>query len=154
MWFRSLLTPRRSRAIAPIRRSRRRPTAPPLRVEALEDRSLPSCMVSLAPSEAAPQLVGERITWTATANECGAAPVYQFSAAPHGGAFHVVRDFSPSNTFTWTPMQDGTYDVVVTVKDGYQAADTSSAVVTDGVASRVTGSEPVVTPTANPLVAL
>src|SRR5262245_4487775 len=154
MWFRSLLTPRRSRAIAPIRRSRRRPTAPPLRVEALEDRSLPSCMVSLAPSEAAPQLVGERITWTATANECGAAPVYQFSAAPHGGAFHVVRDFSPSNAFAWTPMQEGAYDIEVTVEDGYQATETTSAIVTEEVASRVTGAQAVVTPTANPLVAL
>src|SRR5262245_19516430 len=154
MWFRSLLTPRRSRAIAPIRRSRRRPTAPPLRVEALEDRSLPSCLVSLAPSEAAPQLVGERITWSATATECGASPVYQFSAAPHDGAFHVLRDFSPANAFAWAPMQEGTYDIEVTVKDGYAATETTSAVAIDEVASRVTGSQAVVTPTANPLVAL
>src|SRR5262249_59357869 len=83
-------------------------------LEQLEDRSLPSCMVSLAPNEAAPQLVGERITWTATATDCGAAPVYQFSAAPHGGAFHVVRDFSPTNTFASTPLQAGTYDIAVT----------------------------------------
>src|SRR5437762_2370756 len=75
---------------------RRRPAARRLILEALEDRSLPSCMVSLAPSEAAPQLVGERITWTATAIDCGATPVYQFGAAPDGGAFRVVRDFSPA----------------------------------------------------------
>jgi hypothetical protein len=111
-------------------------------------------MVSLAPNEAAPQLVGERITWTATATDCGAAPVYQFSAAPQGGDFHVVRDFSPTNTFAWTPMQEGTYDIQVTVKDGYQATETTSAVVVDAVASRVTGSQAVVTPTLNPLVAL
>jgi hypothetical protein len=123
-------------------------------LEQLEDRSLPSCMVSLAPNEAAPQLVGERITWTATATNCGAAPVYQFSAAPHGGAFHVVRDFNPSNAFAWTPMQEGNYDIKVTVKDGYQATETTSAVVADAVASRVSGSQAVVTPTLNPLVAL
>src|SRR5262249_30548699 len=41
-----------------------------------------------------------------------------------------------------------------TVKDGYGATETTSTVVTDNVASRVTGSEAVVTPTANPLVAL
>src|SRR5207244_1778299 len=125
-----------------------------LLLEALEDRSLPSCMVSLAPSEAAPQLVGKQVTWTATAADCGASPVYQFSAAPHGGAFHVVRDFSPAGAFTWTPMQEGTYDIEVTVKDGYQATETSSAVAVDAVASRVTGSEAVVTSTLNPLVAL
>src|SRR5262249_18329735 len=123
-------------------------------LEQLEDRSLPSCMVSLAPSEAAPQLVGEPITWTATATDCGTAPVYLFSAAPHGGAFHVVRDFSPTNTFTWTPMQEGTYDIQVTVKDVYQATETTSAVVVDVVASRVAESQAVVTPTLNPLVAL
>jgi hypothetical protein len=111
-------------------------------------------MVSLAPSEAAPQLVGEAITWTATATDCGAAPVYQFSVAPHPGAFRVVRDFSPTNTFAWTPMQEGAYDIEVTVKDGYQATETTAAVMADAVASRVTGSEAVITPTLNPLVAL
>jgi len=130
------------------------PAAPRLRVEPLEDRSLPSGTVTLAPSEPAPQLVGERITWTATATDVGASPVYQFSVAPHGGAFHVVRDFSPANTFTWTPIQEGDYDVEATVKGGYQAIDTTSAVAADAVASRVSGSQAVVTPTANPLVAL
>ena len=131
-----------------VQRSRRRHTAR-LRVEALEDRSLLSGIVSLAPSDDSP-LVGERVTWTATATDVGATPVYQFSAAPHGGAFHVVRDFSPANTFAWTPMQEGTYDIEVTVKDGYQATETTSAVVADEVASRVTGSQAVVTPTAQP----
>jgi hypothetical protein len=155
MWFRSVLNSLKSRpAVAPVRRFPRRPTTPRLWVEALEDRSLPSCTVTLAPGEVAPQLVGERIPWTATAADCGAAPVYQFRVAPHGGAFHVVRDFSPANGFTWTPMQEGTYDIEVTVKDGYQAAETTSAVVADAVASRVSGAQAVVTPTANPLVAL
>src|SRR5262249_54864783 len=65
-----------------------------------------------------------------------------------------VRDFSPTNTFTWTPMQEGTYDIEVIVKDGYQGTDTCSAVAADAVASRVSGSQPVITPTLNPLVAL
>src|SRR5262245_64978984 len=117
MWFRSLLKSLR-RPPAPRRRPRRA-TAPRLWVEALEDRSLPSCTVTLAASNDSP-LVGERVTWTATAADCGAAPVYQFSAAPHGATFHVVRDFSPANSFAWTPMQEGSYDIEVTVKDGYQ----------------------------------
>lgn len=135
------------------RKPRRRP-ARRLTLEALEDRTVPSCMVSLAPSEAAPQLVGERITWTATATDCGATPVYQFSVAPRDGAFRVVRDFSPANAFAWTPMQEGAYDIEATVKDGYQATETTTAVAADGVASRVSGSQPVITPTLNPLVAL
>src|SRR5919201_2068256 len=151
MWLRSPLRSLKPRpSVAPVRRSPRPPTTPRLRVEILEDRSLPSCMVSLAPSEAAPQLVGERITWTATATDCGATPVYQFSVAPHAGAFRVVRDFSPANAFAWTPMQEGTYDIEVTVKDGYQATDTTSAMAVDAVASRVSGAQPVVTPYSVP----
>src|SRR5947207_13710048 len=110
MWLSSILNPLRPKS--PHTRTRRRPLPrqrPALRrltLEALEDRTVPSCMVSLAPNEAAPQLVGAGITWTATATDCGATPVYQFSAAPHGGAFHVVRDFSLTNTFACTPMQE------------------------------------------------
>src|SRR5258708_30519580 len=51
-------------------------------------------------------------------------------------------------------MQEGAYDVEVAVKDGYQATETTTAVVADAVASRVTGSEAVITPTLNALVAL
>src|SRR6266851_3354244 len=159
MWFQSVLNSlkfatartrtRRARRGAP----RKRPATCKLLLELLEDRTVPST-VSLVPSEAAPQLVGERVTWTATATDVGAAPIYQFSSAPHGGAFHVVRDFSPTNSFAWTPMQEGTYDILVTVKDGYTATETTTAVMGDAVASRVTGSVAVITPTLNPLVAL
>src|SRR6516162_6046871 len=137
MLLRWLRKPQKSRpSFVPDRRHPRRPTSR-LWVEELEDRSVPSCTVTLTPSDDSP-LVGERVTWTATAVDCGAAPVYQFSAAPHGGAFRVLRDFSPGNTFTWTPMREGSYDIEVTVKDGYGATETTSAVVTDAVASRVT----------------
>src|SRR5436189_4890288 len=158
MWLSSILNS--VSPSSPDTRTRRRPSPRTrlagrrLILEALEDRTVPSCMVSLVANEAAPQLVGERITWTATASDCGTAPVYQFSAAPHGRTFHVLRDFSPTNTFAWTPMQEGAYDVEVTVKDGYQATETTSAVVADAVASRVTGTEAVITSTLNPLVAL
>src|SRR5262245_61960052 len=104
MWFRTTIRsqhPRRS--MSSVQPSlRRHPTR--LRVELLEDRCTPSATVTLAPNDDSP-LVGERITWTATATDVGANPVYRFSAAPHGGAFHVVRDFSPPNSFAWTPMQ-------------------------------------------------
>src|SRR5215218_7428747 len=121
------------------------------RFETLEGRRLLSGTVTLAPGDDS-VLVGERVTWTATAVDVGAAPVYQFSTAAHGGAFRVVRDFSPANAFTWTPMQEGVYDIQVTVKDGYQAAVTTSAVAAEPVASRLSGSQAVVSPTANPLV--
>ena len=91
------------------RKHRRRPTALRLTLEALEDRSLPSCMVSLSPSEAAPQLVGERITWTATAADCGATPVSTSSASrPRAASSGWCAISSPTNAFAWTPsMQEG-----------------------------------------------
>jgi hypothetical protein len=154
MWVRSLFCNRKAGpAVAPARRSRRGRSPVRLRVEALEDRSVPSCTVTLTPSNDSP-LVGERVTWTASALDCGTTPVYQFSAATDGGAFHILRDFSPANSFTWTPMQEGASDVEVKVKDGYAATEITSAVVEDMVRSRVNGSQAVVTPTANSLVAL
>src|SRR5262249_18291416 len=127
MWFRSPIRSRKpSRPVPSVQRSPRRYTAR-LLVEALEARSLLSGTVALAPSDDSP-LVGEWVSWTATAVDVGATPVYQFCAAPHGGTFHVVRDFSPANSFDWTPMQEGSYDIQVTVKDGYGATETTSAV--------------------------
>jgi arylsulfate sulfotransferase len=152
MFLRNSLSLIFGRAPAPRRARSRRPTRR-LHLEPLDDRALPSGSVSLATTD--PDiLVGERVTWTATAVDVGAAPVYRFSAASDGEGFHVLRDFSPANTFAWTPMQEGSYDIQVTVKEGYQASETTSAVAIDEVSSLVSGSEAVVTPTLNPLVAL
>ncbi len=140
---------RRARRGAP----RKRAATCKLLLELLENRTVPST-ISLVPSEAAPQLVGERITWTATVTDGPAAPVYQFSDGPAHGPLHVVRDFSSNNTFTWTPMQEGNYNIMVTIKDGFAGTNAESADVSDVVNSRVTGTDAVITPTLNPLVAL
>ena len=125
-----------------------------LRLEALEDRCLLSGGISLTPSEAAPQPVGEQIVWTATASDLGANPVYQFRVGSENGPMRVVRDFSLTNNFTWAPMEEGTYDIQVIAKQGFNATSTESADALDLVNSRVTGTEAVITPTSNPLVAL
>ena len=124
------------------------------RLEALEDRTVPSAGISLTPSEQAPQLVGEPITWIATVPDSPPGLVYQFDVGSPGGPFYVVHDFSPDNHFTWAPMQEGNYRIRVTVKDGFDAVDEDSAVVTDEVDSRVTGDQAVISPTSNPLVAM
>jgi hypothetical protein len=69
-------------------------------LEALEDRCLLSGGITLTPSEAAPQLVGEPITWTATVRDAPPSLVYQFDVGSPRGPFHVVRDFSPDDHFT------------------------------------------------------
>jgi hypothetical protein len=136
------------------RRRRRLPVSPRLALEPLDGRCLPSGGVSLVPDQPAPQLVGEPITWTAATADFGAAPVYQFRVGPQRGPMRVVRDFSPNDSFTWTPMEEGTYDIQVIAKAGFNSTDTESADVPDMVNSRVTGSQAVITPTLNPLVAL
>ena len=110
--------------------------------------------VVLTPNKPSPQLVGDQVVWTATASDSGDNPVYQFSVGAAGHPLQVVRDFSHQNTFTWSPMQEGSYSVQVMVKDGFGGSVTASTVVTDTVNSRVTGNTPVISPTANPLVAL
>ena len=72
------------------------------------------CTVSLQPSAPSPQLVGQRIVWTATAANCGAAPVYQFKVADpadDASRFAIVRDFSLDKAFAWAPMHEGAYKV-------------------------------------------
>src|SRR5438067_94946 len=111
-----------------------------------------SCMVSLQPSAPSPQLVGQRIVWTAAAANCGAAPVYQFKVAdPADGLSRlaVVRDFSLDNSFAWAPMHEGAYEVAVAAKEGFDATQVTSAVVLDAVSSLVTGQDAVVTATLN-----
>jgi len=111
-------------------------------------------VLSLEPSKGSPQLVGDQVIWTATASNCAKDLVYQFSVRPSGDSFRVARDFSPHNTFAWSPMQEGSYDIHLIAKEGYQGTDTVSAFVSDVVNSRVTGSGAVITSMSNPLVAL
>jgi hypothetical protein len=97
--------------------------------------------IALTPSQPAPQLVGEPITWTASVADAQPGLVYQFSVGAEGGPMHVLRDYSPSNSFSWTPMQEGVYRIKVTVKDGYDAVKTQTDLVTDRVDAQVTGAE-------------
>ena len=137
----------KARHISPRRTRLYRPDYTPL-----EDRCLLS--VSLSGSEPPVPLVGSPVTWTATASGHGPTPVYQFRVGATGGASQMIHDFSPGNTFTWNPMQQGSYDIQVTVKDSFGSATGESATATYRVDSRVVGTSAVVSPTSNPLVAL
>ena len=118
----------------------------------LEDR----CLLSVSLSENGPSvpLVGSPVTWTATSGGHGTTPVYQFRVGPIGGPSQVVSDFSPSNSFVWNPLQEGSYAIQVTVKDSFGAGSGESATASYTADSRVVGSGAVVCPTSNPLVAL
>lgn len=102
------------------------------------------------------------MVWTTTAVNCGDAPVYQYKVAIMNGGdrlrqdaqFRVVRDFSPGSAFGWAPLQEESYQVMVNVKATFDATDSTSAVVSGAINSRVTGTQAVVTPMLNPQVAL
>lgn len=149
MW--QLVTPSRKRAAArraPARRPRRhQPHFTPL-----EDR----CLLSVSLTETAPAVpyVGSPVLWTATARGLGKMPVYQFSVGLQGGPLQVVSDFSRSDSLTWNPMQQGTYDIQVVVKSGFGARKSESASATFTAQTRVVGDSAVVSPMSNPLVAL
>lgn len=111
--------------------------------------------VQLSVAQVSPQPVGTPVLWTATATGVnGGLLEYQFSAGPAQGTLVVASDFASSNQFVWaTPLTDGSYtfQVVARNKNTSETATTQQAFT---VTSRVIGSSPVVTPTANPLVAL
>ncbi len=151
MRFTSLLRRKAATLTSPAGRAAFRP-----RLEYLEDRTLPAVVslpaVALGPSATPSNLVGDPVTWVATPSAPDSTLVYQFLVGPAGGPLQVVRDFSPGNSFTWDPMQEGTYNVQVIAKD---SAGIPELVSTSYVANtRVTGSDAVVTQMANPLVAL
>src|SRR5262245_38877913 len=147
MW--QLVMPSRKWATArrtPVRRPRRhRPHCTPL-----EDR----CLLSVSLTDTAPAVsyVGSPVIWTAAARGHGPKPLYPFSVGPPGGALQVVRDFSRGASFTWNPIQEGTYDIRVVVKARFGARKSESAGATYTARTRVVGDGAVVSPMANPLV--
>lgn len=114
-------------------------------------------VTSLTPSSAAPQPIGTVITWTAAATDTDAGTLaYRFSRkTPGAGAALIVRDFHPSNTFQWTPLEtEGGYTIQVTVENlvTKKAGTLVARFQVTPIATAATG--PVVTRTAHPLVAL
>ena len=113
--------------------------------------------VQVTPSAAPPQLLGTMITWTASATDSNPGPVtYKFEVALPGpnSAFSTVSDFNLGNTLNWTPnLVVGNYRIRVTARD-YLAGETDQIVSTFSVKPLVTGNQPVVTATPNPLIAL
>jgi hypothetical protein len=84
----------------------------------------PVAVTSLTANTAFPVSFGTPITWTATATG-GTAPLqYQFWRLRQGVGWTMVQDYSPSNTFTWTPgvAEGGTYSLQVWVRSAGSSA--------------------------------
>jgi arylsulfate sulfotransferase len=80
--------------------------------------------------------------------------VYQYSVSVNGGPFRIVRDFSQQSLFAWTPEL---FEQMATIRMKVRNNQTKAIRQEDlpfRITSRVIGTAPTVTPTANPLVAL
>lgn len=109
--------------------------------------------VSVAPSIPSPAPLGTIVTWTAAST--GSSNVwYRFRVRRAGSDYRVIRDYSPANTLDWTASEhEGAYAIEVTAQD-QSSGQTGIGTAVFQMNSLVTGTSPVITPTANPLVFL
>jgi arylsulfate sulfotransferase len=99
------------------------------------------------------QPVGTPVLWVASLSNGGSNPLFQFSIQDPSGAWRVIRDYSPVNTFPWTTLDEGAYTIAVRVTYKNLQTPILKATIFQFV-SRVTANTPVVSPTSHPLVAL
>jgi hypothetical protein len=112
--------------------------------------------VQLTPALPSPQPLGTSVNLTASAASSNPGPLtYRFEIAPPGSAvFSVVRDFNLRSDFLWVPnIVEGTYQLRVTGRN-YLFQESAQKTIAFLVTSLVSGNLPLVSPTANPLVAL
>jgi arylsulfate sulfotransferase len=121
-------------------------------------------VVSLTPSLASPQPIGAIVDWTAEATDTNPGPLtFQFNVAPPGGTLTTIKNFNvgthigsawKSLVFAWAVTgTDGVYQVQVVVQD-FTSGESASKTVEFVARSPLTGANPVVQKTQNPLVAL
>ncbi|MRR54693.1 MAG: hypothetical protein EG822_09315 [Deltaproteobacteria bacterium] len=76
---------------------------------------LPELSVTLTPNIASPQAAGTPITFTAA--KTGGQGDYEYRFWLNSGAgFEIARDYGTGNSWTWTPVSTGAYDVLVDVR--------------------------------------
>jgi hypothetical protein len=72
----------------------------------------PATAVTLTTPTASPRPVGTPITFTATAS--GGTGPYEYRFWINiGGTYLIAQDYTTINTFTWTPLAAGNYDIMV-----------------------------------------
>src|SRR5438067_3457939 len=111
--------------------------------------------VRLLSSMPSPQPVGTVIgLFPRVENAAAGMQVFRYSVSVDGGPLHVVRDFSQQKEFVWRPqLYEHDATVHVTVRNNV-TKETAEAELPFRIVSRIKGSQPVVTPTSNPLIAL
>ncbi len=116
---------------------------------------VPVMSVELIPSEPPPAPLGALVSWTASVSYARPGTLwYRFRVRAPGGDLHVARDFSPLATLDWAAIDgEGAYELEVTVRN-LATGEIAAASALYPLTSRVTNGEPVISPTAHPLVFL
>ena len=88
--------------------------------------NLPPVITSLTPDKPSPQASGTAIKWTAAATDPDRDPIYYrfwLKGPSTGNTWQIVRDWSTSNTWTWSSdLGDaGDYTIFVYARDGKHA---------------------------------
>ncbi len=118
-------------------------------------RSLGAMTLQVTSSPPTPQPVGTPITWTATVNATESGTLdYQFSGKTGTYEFRVLQDFQTSNQLVWAVTEtEGTYTLRVIARNR-NSGTTATTWTKFTVTSLLTTGDPVITATANPLVAI
>jgi hypothetical protein len=126
---------------------------------------MPEIKARLLPNLPSPQPVGTVIVLLPRAENLPPPPppggppgppkyAFRYAVSVDGGPFHVVRDFSQQPQYLWRPeLFEHEARVRVTARDN-ESKFTVEAELPYRIVARAKGSEAVVTPTGNPLVAL
>ncbi len=109
--------------------------------------------VSLTSDSAPSSAAATTTRWTAAVPAGYSGLEYQFAVAISSGAPTVLKSFSPSNSFEWTPMMEDTYQVIASVRDsnGNSGEARSPCIVKSGLDQ---AGLPRVSSSNNPLVAI
>ena len=109
--------------------------------------------VSMTSSAGSTAPLGTPVTWTATVSGASAGTLfYRFQTGPSNGSLRTVVDYGPKTALTWSTIeQEGSYQVEVSVQN-LTTGELASANAKIAFTSLVTGTAPVVTPSANPAV--
>ena len=116
--------------------------------------ALATPQVQLTASLPSPQSTATAVSLAATGSDTDPGLLtYRYSVA-YRGAFHVVRDYSQDSGFNWAgTVSDGLYLVQVAVRNNTTQQVAKKNLLFQFL-PRVAGTQPVVSATANPLVAL
>ncbi|HVP00265.1 MAG TPA: aryl-sulfate sulfotransferase [Bryobacteraceae bacterium] len=80
--------------------------------------------------------------------------MFRYSVSVNGGPFRIVRDFSQESNFIWSPELYEHSATIRLIARNNESKETAQDDMRFQIVSRIKGKNPVVTPSANPLVAL